>query len=307
MGICKLGYVGLDVTDIDAWTNLLDDTLGVGVTAVGTGSTEVLLAELDEFKYRLALHPAEEDKPRQIGWIVDSPAELDRLSRRLDDGGYTVHEGRAEDIELRGATCLRWFTDPVGYRVELAVGEAKVRVRPARPTDGGPGVTGLGHLVQAGPALSELRLLYEQVLGLRLTDYRSPGVYFYRCNRTHHSIALTQASTPSIHHLELDHADLDDVGRAHDRARKNNVPISISLGRHMNDKAISFYLRNPSGFHLEIGCGGIEIGDDWVPHDYGRSDVWGHHPVKDLAGPGPGQPERVAGAPAAVRAAAARS
>ncbi|MFG2304718.1 hypothetical protein [Actinacidiphila glaucinigra] len=26
----------------------------------------------------------------------------------------------------------------------------------------------------------------------------------------------------------------------------------MSLGRHMNDKAISFYAENPSGFHIEI-------------------------------------------------------
>lgn len=45
----------------------------------------------------------------------------------------------------------------------------------------------------------------------------------------------------------------------------------------MNDRAISFYVRNPSGFHLEIGCGGIEVGEDWIPHDFGASDVWGHH------------------------------
>jgi extradiol dioxygenase len=68
-----------------------------------------------------------------------------------------------------------------------------------------------------------------------------------------------------------------NVGRAYDRAEAHDVPISISLGRHLNDKAISCYVRNPSGFHLEIGCGGIEVGDDWVPHDFGRPNEWGHH------------------------------
>lgn len=274
------------LTDEDTITNasfpaavgLLGRTLGVGVAADKNGSQEVLLAELDEFKYRLALHPAAEDVPREIGWIVDSPGELDRLTRRLEEAGYR-REGSPEEAELRGATRLRWFTDPVGYRVELAVGQAKVRSAPARPNDGGRGITGLGHLVLAGPPLAELRELYETVLEFRLTDYRAPGLYFYRCNRTHHSIALARADTPSIHHLELEHESLDDVGRSYDRALANDVPISISLGRHTNDKAISFYVENPSGFQLEIGCGGIEIGDDWVPHDFGTSDVWGHHHI----------------------------
>ncbi|WP_434447358.1 VOC family protein [Lentzea sp. E54] len=275
MGVRKLGYVGLNVTDIGAWTDLLRRTLGVGVTHAKFGADEIALVEMDEFKYRVALYPSTVDSPREIGWIVDSPRELDRLTGRLADAGFTVSDGTEEERELRGASQLRWFTDPVGFRVELAVGESKVRVAPDRH-DGRPGVTGLGHFVLAGPKLDELRELYETVLEFQLTDYRAPGLYFFRCNTTHHSIALAAAEEPSIHHLEFEHDSIDDVGRAHDRAKANEVPISISLGRHTNDKAISFYVKNPSGFHLEIGCGGIEVGDDWIPHDFGRASVWGH-------------------------------
>ncbi|MEU3034643.1 VOC family protein [Streptomyces griseoaurantiacus] len=273
MGIRKLGYVGLDVTDVDAWTDLLGRTLGIGVTTEKSGTDEVTLAELDMFKYRLALYPAAHDRPRHVGWIVDTPAELDRLT----DAGHTVEDGTPQEARLRGATRLRRFTDPVGYRVELAVGETKARTAVARPDGTQPGATGLGHFVLASPRLEELRELYENVLEFRLTDYRAPGLYFLRCNPTHHSIALAHADTASLHHLEFEHGSIDDVGRSYDRAKANGAPISISLGRHMNDKALSFYVRNPSGFHLEIGCGGIEVGEDWVPHDFGVSDVWGHH------------------------------
>ncbi|EGG49157.1 2,3-dihydroxybiphenyl 1,2-dioxygenase [Streptomyces griseoaurantiacus M045] len=277
MGIRKLGYVGLDVTDVDAWTDLLGRTLGIGVTTEKSGTDEVSLAELDMFKYRLALYPAAHDRPRHVGWIVDTPAELDRLTGRLTDAGHTVEDGTPQEARLRGATRLRRFTDPVGYRVELAVGETKARTAVARPDGTQPGATGLGHFVLASPRLEELRELYENVLEFRLTDYRAPGLYFLRCNPTHHSIALAHADTASLHHLEFEHGSIDDVGRSYDRAKANGAPISISLGRHMNDKALSFYVRNPSGFHLEIGCGGIEVGEDWVPHDFGVSDVWGHH------------------------------
>lgn len=277
MGIRKLGYVGLDVTDVDAWTDLLGRTLGIGVTTEKSGTDEVTLAELDMFKYRLALYPATHDRPRHVGWIVDTPAELDRLTGRLTDAGHTVEDGTPQEARLRGATRLRRFTDPVGYRVELAVGETKARTAVARPDGTQPGATGLGHFVLASPRLEELRELYENVLEFRLTDYRAPGLYFLRCNPTHHSIALAHADTASLHHLEFEHGSIDDVGRSYDRAKANGAPISISLGRHMNDKALSFYVRNPSGFHLEIGCGGIEVGEDWVPHDFGVPDVWGHH------------------------------
>jgi 2,3-dihydroxybiphenyl 1,2-dioxygenase len=287
VGIRKLGYVGLDVTDVDAWTDLLGRTLGIGVTTEKSATDEVSLAELDMFTYRLALYPAAHDRPRHVGWIVDTPAELDRLTGRLTDAGHTVEDGTPQEARLRGATRLRRFTDPVGYRVELAVGETKARTAVARPDGTQPGATGLGHFVLASPRLEELRELYENVLEFRLTDYRAPGLYFLRCNPTHHSIALAHADTASLHHLEFEHGSIDDVGRSYDRAKANGAPISISLGRHMNDKALSFYVRNPSGFHLEIGCGGIEIGAGWVPHDFGVSDVWGHHhaDANPFAGP----------------------
>src|SRR5690606_23686771 len=47
VGICKLGYVGLDVSDLDAWTDLLGRTLGVGIAREKAGADEVALAELD--------------------------------------------------------------------------------------------------------------------------------------------------------------------------------------------------------------------------------------------------------------------
>jgi len=275
VGIRELGYVGLNVTDVDAWTDLFDRTLGVPNTREKAGTDEIVLLGVDQFKYRLALYPSAEDRPRHVGWIVDSPGELDRITRRLIDAGFDVHDGTAEELTARGAIAVRWFTDPAGIRVEITLGQKRTP-RPSRPADATPGVTGLAHLVLASPELAQLRDLYESGLELKLTDYRAPGLYFYRCNATHHSIALASAPVASIHHLEIEHGSLDDVGRAFDRAQANKVPISISLGRHMNDKAISFYVKNPSGFHLEIAYGGIEVGDDWVPHDFGASDVWGH-------------------------------
>ncbi|MBL0885924.1 VOC family protein [Myceligenerans indicum] len=277
MGIRRLGHVGLNVSDVDAWVDLFDRTLGVKARVEKYDDQEVTLLELDEFTYRLALYPSTDDAPRHIGWVVDDERELDRLSGRLEDAGHAVSDGTTAEARLRGATALRWFSDPVGYRVELVLGEAKLGRSPSRPPEATPGVTGLGHFVLASPRLGELRELYESVLEFKLTDYRAPGLYFLRCNATHHSLALAHADQVSIHHLEIEHGSLDDVGRALDRAQRNDAPISISLGRHMNDKAISFYLRNPSGFHLEIGFGGIEVDGDRTPHDFGVADVWGHH------------------------------
>ena len=38
--------------------------------------------------------------------------------------------------------------------------------------------------------------------------------------------------------------------------------MSATLGRHMNDQMLSFYMRTPGGFDVEFGCEGLEVDDD---------------------------------------------
>ena len=50
---------------------------------------------------------------------------------------------------------------------------------------------------------------------------------------------------------------LDDVGKAYDIVQsREDIPITMSLGRHMMDSLVSFYLRTPTGFDMAFGAGG---------------------------------------------------
>jgi len=78
-------------------------------------------------------------------------------------------------------------------------------------------------------------------------------------------------------HMMLEVAGFDDVGRCLDRVAANNVKIASTLGRHVNDEMISFYMRTPGGFSLEYGCGGKQV--DWCEHvvfETTRGSHWGH-------------------------------
>ena len=41
----------------------------------------------------------------------------------------------------------------------------------------------------------------------------------------------------------------------------------------------SFYLQTPSGFWMEYGFGGMEIGENWDIKNYDRPMLWGHRMV----------------------------
>jgi hypothetical protein len=82
-----------------------------------------------------------------------------------------------------------------------------------------------------------------------------------------------------LHHLMLEVADMDDVGRAYDVVRQRDLPLAMDLGRHTNDLMTSFYVRSPSGFEIEYGTGGVLVDDrTWEVATYDAGSIWGHHP-----------------------------
>jgi 3,4-dihydroxy-9,10-secoandrosta-1,3,5(10)-triene-9,17-dione 4,5-dioxygenase len=78
-------------------------------------------------------------------------------------------------------------------------------------------------------------------------------------------------------HIMLEVDELDHVGRALERVRKHKAPLSATLGRHMNDEMISFYVRSPGGFDIEFGTDGLTVDDDrWVARESTAVSYWGH-------------------------------
>ena len=75
--------------------------------------------------------------------------------------------------------------------------------------------------------------------------------------------------------VEVD--DVPEVGRALDRMAAHKVLQTATLGQHTNDRMISFYMRTPSNFDIEFGCGGAVV--DWnehIVHEFTRVSLWGH-------------------------------
>ena len=104
-------------------------------------------------------------------------------------------------------------------------------------------------------------------------------MHFMHCNNPrHHSLGLYQGEHPSgLIHFMLEVVDVDEVGYGLDRALNADTHISASLGRHSNDRMLSFYMRTPGGFEVEYGCQGWQV--DWktfVPTTSEIPSFWGH-------------------------------
>ena len=248
-----------------------------GVAADGT-----VYLKLDERQWRLAVHPAETPGLHYLGLELADAAAVGAIAHALADRGQAVEEGSPELCELRGVERVAITHDPAGHRLELFSGALVDRdfVSP-RGAEFLTGPLGMGHAVLYVPDM-DAALDFYRGLGFARRDYMrfgpDMGIHFLGCTPRHHSIALLRVGDLSgLQHLMFEMTSLDDVGRAQDRAMAEGVHITSVIGRHINDKTVSFYMQGPAGFDVEIGWDGVLVGDDWVDHEFaGTGDEWGH-------------------------------
>ncbi|WP_178130690.1 VOC family protein [Reyranella sp. CPCC 100927] len=284
----RLGYIGIEASDVPAWAAFAREICGFDVEAVN----DACAFRFDERARRILVVPGVRDDLAFAGFEVDSDGELDQRVARLRDAGISVSSGSDSEAALRGVTRFFRFCDPNGTPFELAV-EVQSAPTPFRSplVEGGfvTGDGGLGHIVLGTTDLAASEAFCADFLGAGISDHihdkigpMSVTVAFLHLNPRHHSIAYAglPVSLPKrLNHVMVEAATLEDVGLAYDRARAAGVPISRTLGQHPNDRMVSFYCRTPSGFDLEFGWGGVRIDTQpWTPGRFERFSTWGHQP-----------------------------
>ncbi|MFD6321513.1 VOC family protein [Streptomyces sp. NPDC001812] len=290
----SLAYLGISSPAVDEWPTFATEVLGCMLAEPGPDGAVRL--RVDDALWRIQIHPGEVDAVDYFGWAVTDEASLDELQGRLEAEGVEVHEGDAELAAARAVNRIRWFVDPWGYRHELIWGQI---IRPSSFRPGRAisrfitGQQGLGHVVVGMPDLERAHDFFTRVLGFELSDKIITDkleAHFYHVNGRHHSLALGRLpeGVVGFNHLMLQLEAIDDVGRGYDLCLERGVPISKVLGRHANDRMVSFYLTTPSAFNIEYGYGGVEIDEDWTPKTFDKSSIWGHTVHEDNPKPSPG-------------------
>ncbi|MBF6332724.1 VOC family protein [Nocardia transvalensis] len=292
MSIRALGYMRIEATDVAAWREYGLKVLGM---MEGDGPDKnALYLRMDEFPARLVIVPGETDRLQASGWEVADAAALQRLRERLSNAGVPFKEGTKEEIADRRVQELIRFEDTDGNVLEAFHGSQYVARRFVSPY-GHKFVTaeqGLGHVVLTCTDDAAAQHFYQDVLGFRLRDsMRLPPqlvgrpadgepawLRFYGCNPRHHALAFLPLPNPTgIVHLMVEVENSDDVGLCLDRALRRKVKMSATLGRHINDKMLSFYMKTPGGFDIEFGCEGLEVEDEsWIARESTAVSLWGH-------------------------------
>jgi 3,4-dihydroxy-9,10-secoandrosta-1,3,5(10)-triene-9,17-dione 4,5-dioxygenase len=290
-GLHSLGYLVVETTDLERWRELAVDVLGMSVGK--RPDADALYLRIDERAARVIVHPGTVDRLVAVGWEVRDRESFRQVIRQLEDAGAPVKVGTGEEADERRVQEVVFTEDPSGTRLEIFHGAALVHKK-LLTTHGAQFVTGgqgLGHIVLPTTNAEAAYEFYTQVLGFRsrgafkmppgmpgAENNPRPYLRFLSCNERHHALALAPWSQENgIIHFMVEVTELDDVGMALDRLMKRKFPLSSTLGRHTNDKMVSFYVATPSGFDIEMGCFGLRVKeDDYSAEDITADSTWGH-------------------------------
>jgi 2,3-dihydroxybiphenyl 1,2-dioxygenase len=282
MDIRALSYVGIEATDLGKWASFGEELLGMPVTRPSDDDSRILL-RMDERTYRFDIRAGATDRLLWMGWEMPSAAALEDAVRELGEAGIEITRGTAEESKERGIVDFVWLDDPAGNRLELFYGQ-EADFRPlvlTRPMDGYlTDEMGMGHAVIGVKNYRECFDFYVNTLGFRVSDTFKNFIAFLHCNPRHHSLALVETDEPGLRHIMLETRTIDDVGTAMDIAAKRGE-LTRTLGRHTNDKAVSFYIETPGGWEIEYGWSGQQVDDEvWIVRQLaGPTSLWGHELV----------------------------
>jgi 2,3-dihydroxybiphenyl 1,2-dioxygenase len=288
-----MGYIGFEVSDLDAWERFAVGILGL---QVATRTDDTLTLRMDDRVHRILLTRGLADDLAVVGFECATAETLDALVATHTGSGVEVADGDAELAARRGVERLAVAHDPAGNRVELYVGLAAASTPFASalvPSGFATGDGGAGHAFLPTADRDAMVDFYAR-LGFTVSDYVrqevAPGrvvdAVFTHCNPRHHTLAFAAIPFPKrVQHLMIEVNDHTDVGTAYDRVLDAKVPIAMTIGMHPNDLMFSFYVVTPSGFALEFGSGGRRIEDEaaWEIATYDRLSTWGHRPAKAVA------------------------
>lgn len=295
MNVSNLGYIGLSVQDVPRWQKYATEILGLMLApqaAPDATSENSILLKMDNHPFRIAVKQGSEDKLAYAGWEMANQADYETAIHNLEQANATVTPGSEAGAKARCVTKYATTADPSGNTFEIYFGRTNLLDNFKSPAGVERFITGdmgMGHLVIPANDVDDTHNFYKQTLGFSDSDDLTlppPAegapeqriVFMHAGNPRHHSLALYNYPVPTgIVHLMLEMPDIDHVGACLDRVNAAEIPLMGTLGRHLNDQMLSFYMYAPGGIGIECGCDGLQIDpSNYTATVSTEADIWGH-------------------------------
>lgn len=249
----KLGYVALNVSDLEKSLHFYCDLVGLQLEArVGD---DVAFLRCSDDHHNIVLYRASEPGIKRMAFELESAGDLEQARAYVAQQNWTLHDVSAEETaQLRQGPTFR-FSVPEHSIVFEFYSHMDRAPGPFVPTVAH--IQRLGHVVlHCVDRDAFLRTLIEK-LNFRVSDHFGEQVAFLRCfpNPLHHSFGVSRSDRDALHHVNFMVTDVDDVGRATNRMRKNGVPVVYGPGRHDISNSIFLYYLDPDRMTAEYSFG----------------------------------------------------
>ncbi len=251
----KLGYVALNVSDLERSKTFYRDLWGLDLTETAPSGEHFLRCSDDH--HNLILYKGTPGLKR-IGWQMASESDLDQLGERIQKAGQKISEVDAKERAfLHQGRSLRFSCPFTGTTHEYYVDQRQLGGTPYKWTVAK--IQRLGHIVLKTPRYEEALKFYMDVLNFKASDAVDTFITFMRCwpNPYHHSFGLAKSSTDQgqLHHFNFMVTEDDDIGKGMWRFKKNDVPIVRGPGRHPPSGSMFLYMLDPDNITVEYSFG----------------------------------------------------
>jgi 2,3-dihydroxy-p-cumate/2,3-dihydroxybenzoate 3,4-dioxygenase len=251
----KLGYVALNVTNVERTHEFVNDIYGLDAAGVGEGGERYYRVCSDH--HSVILYPARTAGFKRAGWQLDDANEVSKAFAHFSNLGWKPHwVAEEERIPLGLAQssvfrvrepftgCLFEYFD----RIEQTVVPFSHRLAK---------IERLGHFGISAPDPLAGAAHFEKNLGFIASDYVGKYAVLMRIfgSPLHHSMGLAFAPQTHFQHVNCMVKDIDDIGRAIWRLKKHDVKVVFGPGRHPTSDSIFIYFHDPDGLTWEYSFG----------------------------------------------------
>jgi catechol 2,3-dioxygenase-like lactoylglutathione lyase family enzyme len=153
----------------------------------------------------------------------------------------------------------------------------------------------LGHVAYRVDDVQKVVRFYTDVLGFRVSDWRSDDFAFLRCNTDHHTVNFVYDAEPQLHHIAFELKDWAEIQRAAETLAKNDIHLVWGPGRHIIGHNVAIYHRNADKVRVEFFCEMDQMKDEalgyfdprpWHQDRPQRPKVWGPETLRNYWGYG---------------------
>lgn len=290
MGIMRLGYAHVRVTDLAEAKNHYANTLGLYEVLDEDG--RVYYKGWDEYDHHSVVLEEGGVGLVKFGFKVEHEFDIDDIEKKAQTFGCIVERmSKGDNPEVSDGIRIHTPSDHLFevYHGQTLVGtEVGTHNPEAFPRHlVGVGVPALDHaLITAADVKGMERFLtdvFEFYPTERIQTSLEPdcdyiGTWMTKGNQIH-QLAIINGPQGKLHHFAFKLADWSEVGHAADLFSMDEVPIDVGPTRHGVTRGQTVYFFDPAGNRNEVFAGGYTAYPDrpvsiWTPDQIGKAVLY---------------------------------